>query len=138
MQALDFGGVMTDKPKTVEEYISSKPKEAQERLGELRSYLKLADPNADEELKWGKPAFVNNGILYVYAAFKKHISLHPTPSVIKALRKELEAFKLSDNTIQFPLENPIPKELVRKIASYEYARKMKKALVGNEYNKSNN
>jgi uncharacterized protein YdhG (YjbR/CyaY superfamily) len=54
---------MTDKPKTVEEYISSKPKEAQERLEELRRYLKLADPDADEELKWGKPAFVNNGIL---------------------------------------------------------------------------
>ncbi|MBD3584131.1 DUF1801 domain-containing protein [Salinimonas sp. HHU 13199] len=119
---------MPDKPKTVEEYISSKPKKAQERLGELRRYLKLADPNADEELKWGKPAFVNNGILYVYAVFTKHISLHPTPSVIKALRKELESFKLSDNTIHFPLEDPIPKELVTKIANLRVFEKNNKGI----------
>ena len=56
---------MTDKPKTVDEYIASKPRETQVRLEELRSYLKLADPTAIEELKWGKPAFVRDGVLYV-------------------------------------------------------------------------
>ena len=119
---------MTNKPETVDEYISAKPKEVQERLEEIRSYLKQADPTADEELKWGKPAFVNNGILYVYAASKKHISLHPTPSVINTLRTELEGFKISDNTIQFPLENPIPKELVIKIATFRVYEKNEKGV----------
>ena len=119
---------MTNKPETVDEYIAAKPKEVQERLEEIRSYLRQADPTADEELKWGKPAFVNNGILYVYAASTKHISLHPTPSVINVLRTELEAFKLSDNTIQFPLNNPIPKELVIKIANMRMYEKNEKGV----------
>lgn len=119
---------MTDKPKTVEEYIASKPKETQERLEELRSYLNLADPAAVEELKWGKPAFVNNGVLYVYAAAKKHVSLHPTPSVINHFRKELKSFKLSDNTIQFPLDNPIPKEIVIKLATLRVHEKNEKGV----------
>jgi len=125
---LDLGGTMADKPKTIQEYIESKPKETQERLEELRSYLKLADPEADEGLKWGKPALINDGILYVYAAFKEHVSLHPTPTVINTFRKELEAYKLSDNTIQFSLEKPIPKELVLKIAKLRVYEKNEKGI----------
>jgi uncharacterized protein YdhG (YjbR/CyaY superfamily) len=105
------------KPKTVQDYIFSKPKEAQERLSELRSYLIEAAPHASEELKWGKPALVKNGILYVYAATKNHISLHPTPSVISHLHDELGPLVASENTIHFPLDKPIPKALVIKIAN---------------------
>ena len=76
----------------------------------------------------GNLAFAHHGILYVYAAFKKHISPHPTSSVINTLRKELEAFKLSDNTIQFPLKNSIPKELVIKIASLRVCGKNDKGI----------
>jgi uncharacterized protein YdhG (YjbR/CyaY superfamily) len=116
------------KPGTVEEYIASKPGEARKRLEEMRRYLRHADPGAEEVLKWGKPAFVNDGILYVYAAYKKHISLHPTPSVISALRKDLEAFELSENTIQFPLEKPLPGKLVEKIASLRVYEKNEKGI----------
>ena len=119
---------MADKPKTVEEYISSRPEQLPERLEELRSCLRLADPNAHEELRWGKPAFVNEGILFVYAGFKKHISLHPTPSVIMAFRNDLETYKLSDNTIQFPLADPIPKELVVAIAKLRVFEKSEKGM----------
>jgi len=119
---------MADKPKTVKEYISSKPREVQDRLEELRSYLQLADPKANEELKWGKPALINDGILFVYAGFKNHISLHPTPSVITAFRKQLETYNLSDNTIQFPLDNPIPKELVIEVAKLRVYEKTKKGI----------
>ena len=119
---------MEGKAKTVQEYISAKPRQAQQRLCELRDYLKSADPTAIEELKWGKPAFVNNGILYVYAVAKKHISLHPTPSVIEHFREELESFKLSDNTIQFPLDNPIPREIVVKLATLRVHEKNAKGI----------
>ncbi len=105
------------KPKTVEEYILFKPAEVQERLNELRAYLIEADPDAIDELKWGKPALVNNGILYVYAAAKNHISLHPTPSVISHLKKELGSRISSENTIRFSINEPIPRELVNKVAN---------------------
>lgn len=119
---------MRNEPKTVEAYIASKPGEARKRLEEMRSYLRRADPGAEEVLKWGKPAFVNDGILYVYAAYRKHISLHPTPSVIGALRKDLEAFELSENTIQFPLDQPIPGKLVEKIARLRVYEKNEKGI----------
>jgi uncharacterized protein YdhG (YjbR/CyaY superfamily) len=105
------------KPQTVEDYIQSKPEQVQIRIRELRSYLRSSAPKAVEELKWGKPAFTEDGILWVYSASKNHISLHPTPSVISALQEELTQFKLSENTIQFPLEKPIPKEIVKKIVA---------------------
>ncbi len=104
------------KPKTVQEYIWSKPKEIQERLNELRTYLIEANPNASDELKWGKPALVNNGILYVYAAAKNHISLHPTPSVISHFKKELGSRISSENTIRFSINEHIPREIVDKVA----------------------
>ncbi len=119
---------MPEKPKTVQEYIFSRPEEAQKRLSELREYLKVADPAAIEELKWGKPAFVSNGILYVYAAAKKHISLHPTPSVIDHFRGELEFLISSDNTIQFPIDKPIPKDIVVKVAKFRVSEKNEKGI----------
>ena len=119
---------MKVKPTNVEEYISSKPPKAQERLRELRGYLKLADPNAAEELKWGKPAFTNDGILYVYSASKTHLSLHPTPSVIEALHEELKTHSLSGNTIRFPLDAPIPEALVLKIAGLRVFEKNEKGI----------
>ena len=104
------------KPRTVQEYFYSKPQMAQERLNELRDYLKEAVPGASDELKWGKPALVNDGILFVYAAAKTHVSLHPTPSVISHLRDKLGSMASSENTIQFSLIEPIPKALISEIA----------------------
>ncbi|MCB1668654.1 MAG: DUF1801 domain-containing protein [Porticoccaceae bacterium] len=119
---------MTEKPKTVQEYIATKPKDAQKRLFELREYLKAAYPEASEELKWGKPALVHNGILYVYAAAKKHISLHPTPSVISYFRNEFGSLISSDNTIQFSLNDPIPEKVVMKIAKQRIFEKENKGI----------
>ena len=103
------------KAKTVQEYISCLPEEVKQRVTELRSYLIEAFPDATDELKWGKPALVNDGILYVYAAAKNHISLHPTPSVISHLEEELGARITSENTIRFAIDEPVPKALVIKV-----------------------
>ncbi|WP_438862776.1 iron chaperone [Neptunicella sp.] len=119
---------MSGKPNSISEYILSKSDQAQTRLNELRTYLQLADQDASEELKWGKPAFVNEGILYVYAAFKHHISLHPTPSVIEHFKQELSSYKLSGNTVQFPIEQPIPKELVLKLAELRVYQKNQQGI----------
>ena len=119
---------MADKPQTVKQYFDSKPQNVQDKLEELRSYLLLADPHAQDILKWGKPALVNDGILYVYAAYKKHISLHPTPSVISAFRPRMEDYTLSENTIQFPLDRPLPRDLVLEIARLRVFEKTEQGI----------
>lgn len=106
----------TAKPTTVEEYIAQFPAETQKKLGELRQSLKSAAPEAKEMLKWGKPAFEAEYILFVYAAFKSHMSLHPTEDTIKALQDELKQYITSDNTLQFSLSDPLPLDLIRKVA----------------------
>ena len=114
---------MTSTVNPVEAYILSKSPEARRRLTELRSLLREVAPDASEALKWGKPAFIEDGILFQYAALKNHISLHPTPSVIDALRDQLQSYEISQNTIRFSLVNPIPKELVLQIAELRLFQK---------------
>ena len=104
------------KPESVEAYIASKPPNAQQRLRELQSYLRATVPEAQDLMKWGKPALVDDGILFVYAAAKNHISLHPTPSVVAQMQNQLGSHDYSENTIKFPISEPIPEELVTTIA----------------------
>ena len=80
--------------------------------------LRQAAPNAEEGLKWGSPAFSYGTILFIFAAHKNHISLYPTPSAIKTFAKELEGFKTSSSTVQFPLDKPLPLSLIRHIADF--------------------
>jgi len=110
---------------TVQEYIEALPDTTRERLQELRRCLRSVIPHATEELKWGKPAFVDNGILFVYAAHKNHVSLHPTPQVIQALRQEMSQYISSENTIRFSLDCPIPEAIVLKIANLRIIHKEK-------------
>ncbi len=105
------------KPKTVDEYIAQAPSAAQDKLLELRLCLQKAAPKAQEVLKWGQPAFVAEYILFVYAGFKGHVSLHPTSQVIAAFKDELKEYKFSDNTVQFSLQEQLPLELISKMAA---------------------
>lgn len=80
--------------------------------------LRQAAPDADEGIKWGNPALSCKTILFIFAAHKNHVSLYPTPAAIKAFANELEGYKTSSSTIQFPLDAPLPLPLVRRIANY--------------------
>ena len=106
------------KPKTVAEYIKAAPKEAQEKLREMRECIREAAPGATESLKWGMPAFSYRRILCTFAAFKNHIGFYPTPSAVKAFEKNLSKFKTAKGSIQFPLEKPLPLPLIRKITAF--------------------
>lgn len=112
---------------TVLEYIAAQPERTRERLEQLRGCLRSVAPHASEELKWGKPALVDpdKSILFIYAAHKKHISLHPTPQVIQALHQEMSEYVSSQNTIRFSLDSPIPEEVVLKIANLRVIHKNK-------------
>ena len=105
------------RPKTIAEYISAAPKEAQRTLREMRAILKQAAPGATEGLKWGSPAFEEKRILFAFAACKSHLSFMPTPSAMKPFKKELAKYETGKGSIQFPYGKRLPKPLIRKIAA---------------------
>src|SRR6476660_1369117 len=114
-----------EKPKNIAEYIQAAPKEAREKLREMRSCIRAAAPDAIESLKWGMPAFSYRRILVTFAAYKHHIGFYPTPSAVKAFGRDLARFRTSDAAIQFPLEDPLPLDLVRKITVFRVRESLK-------------
>jgi len=114
------------RPKTIAEYINAAPKEAQKKLREMRRTLRQAAPGAEEGIKWGVPAFSYKRILFTFAAFKHHVSLYPTPSAVRAFAKDLPKPKTSSSTIRFPLDEPLPLPLIRKIALFRVRESIEK------------
>ena len=106
------------RPKSITEYINAAPKEAQEKLREMRACIREAAPGATESLKWGKPAFSYGRILVMFAAFKHHIGFYPTPSAVRAFAKDLSEFATASASIRFPLDKPLPLPLIRKITAF--------------------
>lgn len=109
---------MTDKAKTISEYINSSPKEAQEKLRELLMVLKDVAPQAKEAVKWGAPVLEEKRILFSFSAYKTHLNFMPTRRTLQHFTKELTGYKTGIDTIQFPYDKPLPKELIRKIAQH--------------------
>jgi uncharacterized protein YdhG (YjbR/CyaY superfamily) len=106
------------KPTTVTEYINAAPKEARQKLREMRTAVRAAAPGAVESLKWSMPAYSYRRILVTFAGFKHHIGFYPTPSAVKAFAKQLSGFKTAEGSIQFPLDKPLPLDLIRKITAF--------------------
>ena len=106
------------KPTTVTEYINAAPKEARQKLREMRATVRAAAPGAAEGLKWSMPAYSYRRILVTFAAFKHHIGFYPTPPAVKAFAKQLSGYKTASGSIQFPLDKPLPLYLIRKITAF--------------------
>jgi len=105
--------------KTIDEYIARFPKDVRDVLEELRRVIRESAPKAEETISYGIPTFDLNGRHLVhFAAYKNHVGFYPTPSGIKAFKKELSPFKTSKGTVQFPLDKPIPFDLVKKIVKF--------------------
>ena len=104
--------------KDVDNYIAGFPEDVREILAKLRKLIREAAPQAEEMIKYGVPTFRLNGNLVHYAAYKKHIGFYPTPSGINAFEKDLEPYELSKGTVRFPLDKPIPYELIEKIVKF--------------------
>ncbi|MDD1700907.1 MAG: DUF1801 domain-containing protein [Methanoregula sp.] len=102
----------------MDEYIAEFPKNVRDVLEELRGVIRESAPQAEEAISYGIPTFKLNGNLVHFAAFKNHIGFYPTPSAIDAFNKELSPYKQAKGTVQFPIDNPIPFDLVRKIVRY--------------------
>lgn len=104
--------------KTIDEYISTFSTEVQGILEEMRKVIKEAAPEANETISYQMPAFTFHGILVYFAACKNHIGFYPTASGIDAFKEELAGYKFTKGSIHFPMNKPLPHELIRKIVQY--------------------
>jgi len=108
----------TKQPESIDEYISMFPSNVQKTLERMRQTIRECAPGAEETISYQIPTFKLNGNLVHFAAFRDHISFFPTSSGREAFKKELSMYKGGKGTIQFPMDKPIPYDLVRKIVKY--------------------
>jgi len=107
------------KPSTIDEYLASFPDDVQGILERMRQTIKKAAPTAVETISYQMPTFKLNGKNLVhFAAFKHHIGFYPIPSSITAFQKELSVYKQGKGSVQFPLDKPMPYDLVKRIALF--------------------
>ena len=108
----------TKQPESIDEYISMFPSNVQKTLERMRQTIRECAPGAEETISYQIPTFKLNGNLVHFAAFKDHISFFPTSSGREAFKKELSMYKGGKGTVQFPMDKPIPYDLVQKIVKY--------------------
>jgi len=124
---------MMDKPKagitTIDGYIKTFPKDTQKILEEIRAALKAAAPDAQEKISYQMPTFFLNGNLVHFAAFKNHIGFYPVPTGIAKFKKELSVYEQGKGSVQFPLDQPMPLDLITKIVKFRVKENLAKAKV---------
>lgn len=116
-------------PTNVDAYIASFPEETQTLLEQLRATIKKAAPGADELISYQMPAYKYNGMLVYFAGYKNHIGFYPTASGIANFTKDLSDFKNSKGAVQFPLDKPLPLQLVTKIVKFRVKENLEKAAI---------
>ena len=116
-------------PKDIDEYIAGFPSDVQKLLKKLRATIKKAAPDAAETIKYLMPTFTLNGNLVHFAAYKNHIGFYPAPRDVEEFRKELSAYAGSKSSLSFPLNKPIPVELISRIVKFRVKKDREKAEV---------
>ena len=116
-----------DKPKSTDEYTSSFPEETQILLQEVRETIKNAAPNANESISYGMPAYKLNGKVLVYfAGYKNHIGFYATPTGHTEFTEELAKYKQGKGSVQFPINEPMPLDLITKIVKFRVSEVLQK------------
>jgi uncharacterized protein YdhG (YjbR/CyaY superfamily) len=113
-------------PNAIDDYIANFPIDVQNILQELRATIRQAAPEAQETINYQIPTFTLKGNLVHFAAFKKHIGFYPTPTGIEAFKNELAAYETAKGSVKFPLNKPLPLDLISKIVTYRVAENLQK------------
>jgi uncharacterized protein YdhG (YjbR/CyaY superfamily) len=119
--------VKTDTSSDVAAYIASFPPPVRRLLKQLRATIRKAAPKATETISYRMPAYVLNGPLVYFAGYARHVGFYPTGSGIEAFKAELGAYTWSRGAVQFPLDQPLPLELVRKMVEHRLQVNLAKA-----------
>ena len=112
---------------TIDEYIAMFAEDVQAVLQEIRATIKAAAPEAVEKISYQMPTFAQNGNLVHFAAFTKHIGFYPVPTGIEAFKAELAVYKQGKGSVQFPLDQPMPLDLISRIVQFRVQENLAKA-----------
>ena len=116
----------TKKPANINEYIGGFPNDVQEILEKIRETIQKAAPDAKEKISYSMPAFEQNGIVVYFAVFKNHIGLYALPSGHETFKEELSKYKSGKGSVQFPLDQPMPFDLIAKIVKFRVKENLEK------------
>lgn len=116
-----------NKATSIDAYISACPENVQQQLHQLRNTLKKLVPDAEEKISYAIPTFSLAGNLVHFAAYKNHIGFYPGASGIRNFLEELSAYETSKGTIQFPLNQPLPLDLISRIVHFRVQENLEKA-----------
>jgi uncharacterized protein YdhG (YjbR/CyaY superfamily) len=114
------------KEESIDKYIAEFPVETKKILTKIRKIVRELAPKAEETIKYGIPTFVLHENLVHFAAYAKHIGFYPTPSVIEHFAKELGGYKKAKGSVQFPLDTPMPYELIARMVKFRVKQVSKK------------
>jgi len=114
-------------PKTIDEYIAGFPHDIQEILEKIRVTIRKAAPDAQEAIKYQMPTFTLKGNLVHFGAFKKHIGFYPVPTGIEKFKDELSVYEGGKGSVQFPLDKPIPYDLIGRIVEFRVKENLERA-----------
>ena len=112
---------------SIDAYISTFPPEVQDVLRVLRSVIAAAAPDAAEKISYQMPTFVLHGNLVHFAVHKSHIGFYPAPSGVEAFKGELTEYHTSKGAVQFPLDKPLPYELIDRMVRFRVAENTARA-----------
>jgi uncharacterized protein YdhG (YjbR/CyaY superfamily) len=128
---MDLGGELMENSNagftSIDEYIATFPAETQKILQEIRATIKAAAPEAEEKISYQMPTFFLKGNLVHFAAFKNHIGFYPAPQGIEEFKQELALYKGAKGSVQFPINKPMPLELITRIVKFRVVGNLKNA-----------
>jgi uncharacterized protein YdhG (YjbR/CyaY superfamily) len=110
----------------VDAYIAQFEGLVKERLTELRSIIQKSAPQAEEVISYKMPAYKHNGMLVYFAGYKQHIGFYPTASPIAHFADDLSRYKTSKGAVQFPLDKPLPKQLIVRMVKFKLEENQRK------------
>ncbi len=113
--------------RTVDEYIAAFPEDIRTLLQSVRATIRAAAPDAEERIAYQMPTYSQHGNLVHFAALKNHIGFYPTPSGIDAFHADLAKYRSTKGAVQFPIGEPLPLELIRKVTQFRVEENLKRA-----------
>jgi uncharacterized protein YdhG (YjbR/CyaY superfamily) len=117
------------RPANVDSYIAGFPPQTQQLLEQMRAIIRKAAPEATEGIGYGMPAYRLGIALVYFAGYQRHIGFYPSGSGIAAFQQELAGYKHSKGAVQFPLDQPLPEELIATIVRFRADENRQKAAL---------